>query len=122
MLELLDLLVAWVVAPLTMLGVSAAYYFASPSGQPFHVRALVASPGVVATVLFVGAALMAALRSAGPTLREPFLLLWLFPIVLVALCLWRFAGPRGFHVLLLPLGAAMLWSLVVSYTIIGGGK
>ena len=119
---LLDAFQVWLVAPVTMLAVSAVYFYKSPRAQSLGVKALIASPGVAATALFLGAGLVAGFDSPAPVFRGPFLALWVVPAVLVGFCIWRFAGPRGVHVLLLPLSAAMLWSLVVGYTTIGGGK
>jgi len=117
-----EALMVWAVAPLTMLAVSAVYFYTSPAAEPLYLRALVASSGVVGAVLFIGALLAPVQLSPSPAFREPILAAWAVPVVLVGFSLWRFAGPRRVHLLLPALGAAMLWALVVSYTVVGGGK
>ena len=122
MAPLLDAVLVWGLAPLTMLAVSAAYFYASPKTQPLLERSLASSAGLVGALLFTGSGIVAAFLSPGPHLRQPMLAVSILPVALMAFSFWRFAGPRRVHLLLLPLATAMLWALVISYTVVGGGK
>jgi hypothetical protein len=116
-----DLLAIWA-APLTMLVISAFYFWASPLSAPPSSRLLVSAHGVAGALLFLAGFGVAWLGGPQAALREPFLALWLVPIVLAIFSVVRFAGPRRTHWLLVPLLAAMLWACAVSFTVVGGGK
>jgi CHASE2 domain-containing sensor protein len=83
---------------------------------------LASAHGLVGTLVFLVALAIALAGTPAPAYREPYLLLWLVPVAFVGVSLLRFRGPRRTHLLLLPLLAAMGWALVVSYTVVGGGK
>jgi hypothetical protein len=112
----------WLLAPLVMSGVSFAYWRFGGTSNSLAERLLPASHGVVGTLVFFFAFVIAFFSAPAPHFREPYLALWLVPLALVGVSLWRFKGARRVHFLLLPLVAAMGWALVVGYTIVGGGK
>jgi len=119
---LLNVLVFWVWAPLLMLAVSASYFFASPIQQSFASRIVLSAHGLLAAILCLSALLVAAVGVARPALGHPYLLLWLLPVAFSILTLRRFRGHPRTHLLLVPLGVAALWSVIVGFTVIAGGK
>jgi len=117
-----DIFVVWILAPLVMATISAIYFIASPNDESLSSRLAVSIHGAVGSLLFVGALFVALNGFARPAFREAYLVFWLCPVVLVIVSLLRFTGARRTHILLVPLGAAMLWAVIVGYTLVGGGK
>ncbi len=102
--------------------VSLAYWRFSSASNSLSERLLIASHGVVGTLIFLLAFVVLFFGVPAPHLREPYLALWLLPLASVGVSLWRFKGARRVNLLLIPLVGAMGWALVIGYTVIGGGK
>ncbi len=120
--QLTAVFMVWFLAPLVMCATSWIYWRASGPGVPIRSRLLVALHGILGTLVFSMAFLLAYFGKANPHLREPYILLWLLPLTFVGVSLWCFKGPKRAHLLLIPLMAAMAWAVIVGYTIVGDGK
>lgn len=120
--QLFGVFVIWILAPLIMCSVSLVYFLVDDKSGPFQTCLLSSMHGFLGSLVFLVAFVIAFIGSPSPGLREPYLLLWLAPVVLIGVSLWRFNGPGRTHLLLVPLLGAMCWGVVVSYTLVGGGK
>lgn len=108
--------------PLLMVSISTVYFLSSPKTQPLSRRVLTAGHGALGALLFAIAMAVHYMGSPRPGLQAPFLVLWALPFVLAAISLRWFRGNWRVHILFLPLIPLMLWALIVSCTVIGGGK
>jgi hypothetical protein len=93
----------------------SAVYFLLDRGANWQERLLTAAHGLAATILCVGAFLVAHFDPRGyrPYLAWPYAALYLLPVALVVVSLLRFRGPRVVHILQGPNLAAMLWAFFI---------
>ncbi len=105
-----------------MSATSLIYFRAGDATDSIQSRLLAASHGFLGTLVFIIAILAAFIDQPSPHLREPYLMLWLVPLLFVGVSIVRFKGPKRTHLLLVPLLAAMGWAIVLGHIIVGGGK
>ena len=105
-----------------MSATSFIYFRAGDATDSIQSRLFIASHGFLGTLVFIIAILTASIGQPSPHLREPYLMLWLVPLLFIGVSIARFKGPKHTHLLLAPLLAAMGWAIVLGHIIVGGGK
>lgn len=102
--------IAWFICwttPLLGMGISAAYFFASPPGGSFGRRVATSAHGVCITVLFFTADFIAWAGKSNSGFETPYDLAVLLIIVLMVASFIFFQGPKWLH-LLQPLNLILL--------------
>lgn len=112
----------WYGAPVVMIGVSLAYFFADPRRPAVRERLLVSAHGLAGAALYFGAFAVAWFQPGGyrPYLGWPYAVLLLVPLALIGVSLFKFRGNRLTHALQVPNVVALLWSAFVGVMAITG--
>jgi hypothetical protein len=114
-------LAQWYGAPIAMIAVSAAFFFASRN-RSFRQRLLVSAHGMSGAVLYVGAFAVASLQPGGyrPSWAGAYATLYLVPLALIGVSILKFQGAKLIHALqVLNLGA-LTWALFVGTMAVTG--
>ncbi len=86
--------------PLLMMGISAAYFGRQRSGPTWPTRVLVSMHGISAAILFFGAiATWIIVPAYRPWALIPFAVMHLIPLGSIIYAFFRFDGPRKLHFL-----------------------
>jgi hypothetical protein len=117
---LLAVVIQFWAAPLLALGVSIAYFFASPSSQSVPVRLLASSHGAAIALVYVGALIVSTAGIAKPGLAVPFLLALGVPVLLALLSFFVFRGRPLTHALQLVNVACLAWAFFIGTMAITG--
>ena len=112
----------WYGAPFVMIGVSLVYFFADTRRPALGERLLVSAHGAAGAALYIGAFLVDWLQPGGyrPYLGWPYAVLFLVPLVLIGVAVFKFRGNLFTHALQAPNIAALLWSAFVGGMAITG--
>ena len=99
---------------MTMIAISAAYFWMNDGEADRRVRILVSAHGLVAAVLYFGAlSLWEFTRAYRPWAAWPFLLLHLIPIASISYALFRFSGPKVLHLTQIVNVGCMVYTLFI---------
>jgi hypothetical protein len=100
--------------PCIMIVISAAYFLAGSKEMSITRRLLASAHGLLAALIFAGAAALHFSGKSRPIFGIPVLLLYAIPLVFVLGSFSWYRGPSLIHVLQGPNLAAMLWSAFYS--------
>ncbi|HEY2865358.1 MAG TPA: hypothetical protein VGK37_17195 [Casimicrobiaceae bacterium] len=105
-----------------MVTVSAIYFFADQRRPAYADRLISSAHGIVGVLLYFGALAIwwSSPNEARPFLANPYAFLYLVPLGLIGVSLFRFRGPRFIHLLQLPNLAALAWALFVGSMAVSG--
>jgi hypothetical protein len=120
MFQSLFFMAMFLVPPIAMCAISWRYFLASEGEVKLGWRLLTSAHGLVGTLLYLSAIPTMLLSSPSTRLRETYATLWLLPVVLVGVSIWRFKGPKDMHLLLIALLPAMYLAFVAGTILIGG--
>jgi hypothetical protein len=115
----MDLIYYW--APLLCLGISAAYYFASPQGEPIWRRLTVSAPGALISALYFTVMFRFwGYSNRAPEYEVPFCFMLAVPLCLIVISLILFRGPKALHLLQLLNFIFLAWTWFMGSMAISG--
>lgn len=100
--------------PFIMIAISAVYFLASSKEMSVSRRMLASAHGLLAALIFAGAAALHFSGMSRPIYGIPFLLLYVIPLAFVVASFSWYRGPTLIHILQGPNLAAMVWSAFYS--------
>jgi hypothetical protein len=111
----------FVLPPLLMIGISAAYFGMQRTGAMWPTRVFVSLHGLSATILYFSAmAAWAIVPTYRPWALVPFAVMYLIPLASIVYSFFRFDGPRTLHLLQVINIGCMLLSLLIGAMAITG--
>jgi hypothetical protein len=100
-------------APLLALGISAVYFFTSPSTQSLAKRLLASAHGASIAALYVVAIFISWTHRSSQNLGSIFLPLLAVPLLLIGLSVYLYRGRKAVHLLQIPNLLCLGWTYFV---------